>query len=137
MFDDQRLQYFGIPVATGGPQTFGDYIFHVSTTSTTAVVAAVAFAVATVGTNRCVCCCCTAGTGTAGTAGTASTASTAGTVCAVVLSGFVFFVALFCIGIVVVRVVDGKVQHFKQLFNLYGKKLCRFIPLVVVRFGRV
>ena len=134
MFDDQRLQYFGITVATGGPQTFGDYIFHVSTTSTTAVVAAVAFAVATVGTNRCVCCCCTAGTGTAGTA---STASTAGTVCAVVLSGFVFFVALFCIGIVVVRVVDGKVQHFKQLFNLYGKKLCRFIPLVVVRFGRV
>ena len=128
MFDDQRLQYFGIPVATGGPQTFGDYIFHVSTTSTTAVVAAVAFAVATVGTNRFVCCCCTAGTGTA---------STAGTVCAVVLSGFVFFVALFCIGIVVVRVVDGKVQHFKQLFNLYGKKLCRFIPLVVVRFGRV
>ena len=128
MFDDQRLQYFGIPVATGGPQTFGDYIFHVSTTSTTAVVAAVAFAVATVGTNRFVCCCCTAGTGTAGTAGT---------VCAVVLSGFVFFVALFCIGIVVVRVVDGKVQHFKQLFNLYGKKLCRFIPLVVVRFGRV
>ena len=137
MFDDQRLQYFGIPVATGGPQTFGDYIFHVSTTSTTAVVAAVAFAVATVGTNRFVCCCCTAGTGTAGTAGTASTASTAGTVCVVVLSGFVFFVALFCIGIVVVRVVDGKVQHFKQLFNLYGKKLCRFIPLVVVRFGRV
>jgi len=137
VFDDQRLQYFGIPVATGGPQTFGDYIFHVSTTSTTAVVAAVAFAVATVGTNRFVCCCCTAGTGTAGTAGTASTASTAGTVCAVVLSGFVFFVALFCIGIVVVRVVDGKVQHFKQLFNLYGKKLCRFIPLVVVRFGRV